>query len=163
MKLYHGSNVIVEKPNLDILNFKTDFGKGFYTTTDFEQAKRWTEIKKRRLEEKNERNIKRYINIYEYDDNNNLKILDFLGATEEWLDFIYKNRTSEKLLHNYDIVKGPVANDNLYATLKLYEKQYISKEETIKSLKTYKLIDKISFHTEDALKYITYTSTEEIE
>ena len=40
LKIYHGSTVIVEKPSLEILNYRTDFGKGFYTTTDIEQAKR---------------------------------------------------------------------------------------------------------------------------
>ena len=39
MKLYHGSTVITEKPNLEILNYRTDFGRGFYTTTDIEPAK----------------------------------------------------------------------------------------------------------------------------
>ena len=128
MKIYHGSTVIVERPSLEILNYRTDFGKGFYTTTDIEQAKRWTKIKKERIEEeKRENNIKRYVNIYEYSENKKLKILNFLEATEEWLDFVYKNRKSNKLLHDYDIVKGPVANDNLFATLRLYERNYISK------------------------------------
>ena len=162
MKIYHGSTFIVKNPNLEILNYRTDFGKGFYTTTDFEQAKRWTLIKKRRLEENNFNELKTYVNIYEYTENEELKVLDFLGATEEWLDFIYKNRTSNKLLHDYDIVKGPVADDNLFATLKLYEKNYASKEETIKSLKTYKLINHISFHTEKALESIEYLGTEEV-
>lgn len=163
MKIYHGSTFIVESPSLEILNYKTDFGKGFYTTTDIEQAKRWTKIKKERLEEgNNKQNLKRYINIYEYTENKNLKILNFLEATEEWLDFVYKNRKSEKLLHDYDIVKGPVADDNLFATLRLYERQYTSKEDTIKALKTYKLVDQISFHTEEAIKTIKYLSTEEV-
>lgn len=163
LKIYHGSTFIVESPSLEILNYKTDFGKGFYTTTDIEQAKRWTKIKKERLEEgNNKQNLKRYINIYEYTENKNLKILNFLEATEEWLDFVYKNRKSEKLLHDYDIVKGPVADDNLFATLRLYERQYTSKEDTIKALKTYKLVDQISFHTEEAIKTIKYLSTEEV-
>ncbi len=160
MKLYHGSTYIVEKPSLEILNYKTDFGKGFYTTTDIEQAKRWAIIKKKRLAENN--NIKGYINIYEYIENQDLKILDFIGATEEWLDFVYENRKSNGLLHNYDVIKGPVADDNLFATLKLYEKNYASKEETIKALKTYKLINQISFHTEKALSCIKYLGTEEV-
>ena len=42
MKVYHGSIFIVEKSNLEILNKKTDFGKGFHTTTDIEQAKKWS-------------------------------------------------------------------------------------------------------------------------
>lgn len=49
LKIYHGSTFIVEKPSLEILNYRTDFGKGFYTTTDIEQAKRWTKIKKGRM------------------------------------------------------------------------------------------------------------------
>lgn len=40
LRVYHGSTVIVKKTNLEILNYRTDFGKGFYTTTDIEQAKR---------------------------------------------------------------------------------------------------------------------------
>lgn len=73
-----------------------------------------------------------------------------------------KNRTSEKLLHEYDIVKGPVANDNLFATLRLYERNYISKEETIKALKAYKLINQISFHTNKSIETLKYINTEEV-
>ena len=50
----------------------------------------------------------------------------------------------------------------VFATLKLYEKNYASKEETIKALKTYKLINQISFHTEKALSCIKYLGTEEV-
>ena len=75
LKLYHGSTVVVKEPNLEILNYRTDFGKGFYTTTDFEQAKRWTKIKKDRLG--NNTNIQQYVNVYEYTENNNLNILKF--------------------------------------------------------------------------------------
>lgn len=163
LKLYHGSTFIVEQPSLKILNYRTDFGKGFYTTTDIEQAKRWTTIKKRRLEPENRsQELKRYINIYEYTENTELKILNFEEASEEWLDFVYKNRTCEKLLHEYDIVKGPVANDNLFATLRLYERNYISKKETIKTLKAYKLINQISFHTNKAIKTLKYLGAEEV-
>ena len=62
MKLYHGSTFIVEHPNLKILNHKTDFGVGFYTTTDFNQAKKWSKIKKTRLQNLN---AKMYVNVYE--------------------------------------------------------------------------------------------------
>ena len=73
------------------------------------------------------------------------------------------NRNSDSLLHNHDIISGPVANDNLFATLKLFESNYISKEETIKALKSYKLINQISFHTNEALKTIRFIRAEEIE
>ena len=38
MKLYHGSTVAVRRPNIHKGRKATDFGKGFYTTTSFEQA-----------------------------------------------------------------------------------------------------------------------------
>ena len=105
LKIYHGSTFIVESPSLEILNYRTDFGKGFYTTTDIEQAKRWTKIKKGRMEEGNkEKNLRRYINIYEYTENENLNILNFEATTEEGLKFVFKNRQSDELVHQYDIV-----------------------------------------------------------
>ena len=38
MLVYHGSNVTVEKPRLITPNRALDFGNGFYTTTNLEQA-----------------------------------------------------------------------------------------------------------------------------
>lgn len=84
LRIYHGTTVIVENPSLEILNYRTDFGKGFYTTTDIEQAKRWTKIKKGRIEkEQPNARIHQYVNIYEYTENENLTILNFEEATEE--------------------------------------------------------------------------------
>ena len=114
-------------------------------------------------EEQKGENIKRYINIYEYTESDELKILNFIEATEQWLDFVYRNRKSRELLHDYDIVKGPVADDNLFATLRLYERNYTSKEDTIRALKTYKLVNQISFHTPKAIDTIKYIETKEVE
>ena len=133
LRIYHGSTVIVENPSLEILNYRTDFGKGFYTTTDIEQAKRWTKIKKGRIEkEQLNAQIHQYVNIYEYTENENLTILNFEEATEEWLKFVFMNRQSDELVHKYDIVIGPVANDNLYQVLVSYENGIYDIEETIK-------------------------------
>ncbi len=38
MKLYHGSTVIVKHPSVQKGRKATDFGKGFYTTINLEQA-----------------------------------------------------------------------------------------------------------------------------
>ena len=48
MKLYHGSTVTVKKTNLRQGRENTDYGKGFYTTIDFEQAARWARIRQER-------------------------------------------------------------------------------------------------------------------
>lgn len=163
MKLYHGSTVIIDMLDLDILNYRTDFGKGFYTTTDIEQAKRWTKVKKERLKnEKKVSDIEQYVNVYEYIENDNLNILNFEEATEEWLKFVFKNRQSDELIHQYDIVIGPVADDNLYQVLVNYENGVYDMEETIKRLKTYVLSNQISFHTQESLKCLKYIETIEV-
>lgn len=162
MKVYHGSNYIVKEIDLNILNYKTDFGKGFYTTTDYDQAMRWTIIKKDRQLKENKNDIHQYINVYEYVEKSGLKILDFDKANEEWLNFIIKNRQSGSLLHDYDIVKGPVANDNLYRVLVAYENGDYDIMETIKRLKTYTLSNQISFHTEKSLSCLKYLETIEV-
>ena len=159
MRVYHGSTFIVTKPDLKILNYRTDFGKGFYTTTDIEQAKKWTDIKKKRMQNNTNEIIHQYINIYEYTPNKELNILNFQEATEEWLKFVFKNRQSDELVHQYDIVIGPVADDNLYQVLVNYENGVYNIDETIKRLKTYVLSNQISFHTLKALECIEYKET----
>ena len=48
MILYHGSNVAVEHPDLNHSKTNLDFGTGFYTTSDLDQAKRWAVTTTRR-------------------------------------------------------------------------------------------------------------------
>ena len=43
MILYHGSTVIVDKPKVLLSERLVDFGAGFYTTTNREQAVRWAQ------------------------------------------------------------------------------------------------------------------------
>ena len=165
LKVYHGSTFIVEKPNLERLNYRTDFGKGFYTTTDIEQAKKWAKIKLERIKKNEDTslNIYKYINIYEYIENSNLDVLNFETATKEWLNFVFENRQSHTLIHKYDIVIGPVANDNLYQVLINYENGVYDVDEAIKRLKTYVLSNQISFHTEKSLESLKYIETRKLE
>ena len=164
MKLYHGSISIVKEPNLQILNYRTDFGRGFYTTTDIEQAKKWTKIKRERITKKDSSELPHgYVNIYEYNEKNNLNILNFEETSRKWLEFVFNNRGSDSLIHKYDIVMGPVANDNLYQVLVNYENGVYDIDETIKRLKTYTLTNQISFHTDESLKYLKYIETIEVD
>ena len=63
MKLYHGSTVAVKHPNFQKGRKATDFGKGFYTTTNFEQAKKWALLKQKR-----EQAPKAIVSVYEVPD-----------------------------------------------------------------------------------------------
>ena len=67
-------------------------------------------------------------------------MLQFDGATVEWLSFIAANRRGERT-DEYDIVQGPVANDNSMPTLRLYFAGVYSEEEAVKRLLPQKLCD----------------------
>ena len=41
MILYHGSNIEITKPGLKHSRSNVDFGRGFYTTTIYNQAVKW--------------------------------------------------------------------------------------------------------------------------
>lgn len=45
MMVYHGSDVVVKKPDISHSKKKLDFGCGFYVTTVIEQAERWAKRK----------------------------------------------------------------------------------------------------------------------
>ena len=48
MNLYHGTNIRFKTPRIIQPNRALDFGSGFYTTTDIEQAKSWAKVVVRR-------------------------------------------------------------------------------------------------------------------
>ena len=157
MILYHGSLEIVEQPLIREANRPLDFGTGFYTTTSLQQARRWVKL---RMEQNNAK--VGYINIYEYTPKKDLHTRRFRSANEAWVDFVHANRTIQNCNHDYDIVTGPVANDNVYLSFNLYESGIISKRELIRRLKTYKLVDQMLFHTERSLETLTYTGNKEV-
>ena len=61
--------------------------------------------------------------------------------------------------HEYDIVLGPVANDNLYATISLYENAELSAEAAVVQLKTHVLFNQVSFHTDKALLQLRFVES----
>ncbi len=159
MKIYHGGLEIVKIPEIRKPNRTLDYGSGFYTTTSFDQAKDWVI---RRIKENKVKTG--YVNIYELDQKQteNLNCLIFDKPTDEWVDFVMKNRTQKDFNHNYDIVYGPVANDRVYAAFALFEGGVLNKQELIAELKTYKLVDQYLFHTIDSLKAISFVDYKEI-
>lgn len=151
-ELYHGSLDIVNTPEIRESNRTLDYGIGFYLTSSSEQADAWV---RRKLKNDSERG---YINVYEYDETmeSDLNTLVFEKADENWLDFVMSNRTNRNYTHNYDIVKGPVANDRVYASFALYESGLIDKQELILELRTYTLVNQILIHTNNALPIIKW-------
>ena len=160
MKIYHGSIEKVESPEIRESNRTLDYGQGFYTTTSYEQAEAWV---RRRMNEK--RTSRGYVCVYELNEAalESLNRLIFEQPTEEWVDFVMKNRTQKGYVHEFDIVYGPVANDRVYAAFALYEGGLINKQALIAELKAYKLVDQYLFHTEKALQALTFIEAKEVE
>lgn len=128
MKLYHSSNISVERPDtahsLDFL----DFGKGFYLTTLHDQAVKYAQRFIRRQQ-------KAWLNSYEFSFNpSKWKVLQFESYDKEWLDFVSICRAGEDV-SDYDIVIGGIANDKVIQTLDRYFEGELSAEETLGLLK----------------------------
>ena len=154
MIIYHGSNLVVEKPILIAQNRYLDFGYGFYTTTNKVQAISFADKVYRR---KNE-GI-RQVSIYEIDEEKlfaECSVLRFDSPDEAWLDFVAENRNGSYQGERYDVVYGPVANDDVYTTFTLYQSGALSKEQTLEALKIKKLYDQMVFASEKALSLLKF-------
>ena len=160
MLLYHGSLDIVRCPEIRKGENYLDFGIGFYTTTSFEQAERWAKIKMRRNNE-----AVSFVSAYVFDfenAQNALAIKTFETADEEWLSFVVNNRKGIPSTEFADMHIGPVADDNIYQSIRLFETGAYDAEYTVKKLKTELLHDQWTLHTEKALSFLTFTEYKEI-
>ena len=153
MKVFHGTNIVIERPEI-INRFKTlDFGEGFYTTENESQAKDFAvKVCQRRNPE-----LYPIVNCYEFNDNfYNFAVLKFDEPNEKWLDFVVERRKGIALDKNYDLIIGPVANDDVFGTIILYESGQLDKESAIKRFKVKKLYNQIAFCNELILSRLDF-------
>ena len=159
MKLYHGSHLEVKNPKIITSSRVGDFGRGFYTTSSLEQARRWAQI--RAMQEDLSAGV---VTMFDVPDqlfvHPELQIKSFENADEVWLDFVLANRKDVNFEHGFDLVRGPVANDRVYVCLNMLEDGLADRETVIKKLKTYVLADQILFHTAKSLLFLEYAATE---
>ena len=154
MILYHGTNVDFEK--IDLLKSKPnkDFGQGFYLSPLYEQAQAMAEVKVEQLEYG-------YPIVLQYevneDDMKELRILEFDSYSEEWAKFILANRNnkSNEVVHDYDIVIGPIADDRVGLQLWKYETHAIDMPTLVKNLQYMKGVTiQYFFGTERAINIL---------
>ena len=159
MRVYHGSLERVQTPEIRQAIRTLDYGTGFYTTTSAKQAEKWV-----RKHLRDSGAGKGYVNEYELDLEavKQFHCAFFDSPTDEWLEFVMNNRLNRTFTHTYDVVYGPVANDRVYACFTLYEGGVMSKENLLVELRTYDLVDQYLFHTEQALKALTFVKAKEI-
>ena len=147
--IYHGSSVIVEKPEVRIARKTKDFGQGFYCTSIESQAARWATRRKDGV-----------VSAYKYSANQSLRFLSFPKMTEEWLDFIIRCRLER--VHEYDIVEGPMADDEVFLSVQDYMSGEISRAAFWELIKFRYPTHQISFHTAAALETLVYLGHEVI-
>ena len=149
-ELYHGSGEIVEFPEIRKTKYAKDFSWGFYCTEDYEQARRWAE---RRHEEG-------IINVYEYSDNTSLNKLVFPEMCDAWLDFIAECRAGGT--HEYDIVEGPMADDEVWNYVNDYLNGEITRELFWGYARFKHPTHQMSFHSLRALECIRFLRADRI-
>lgn len=138
MLVYHGSGETVEFPAVRKTKYTKDFSWGFYCTNNRSQAEKWAKRKDDPT-----------VNVYEYTPNSELRVLTFDSVCDEWLDFIVDCRCGK--LHDYDIVEGPMADDQVWDYVQDYLAERIDREQFMTLVKFRHPTHQISFHTLQAL------------
>lgn len=149
MIVYHGSNVVVQNPNIKYSERNLDFGKGFYVTTVKEQAERWA--KRKAILSKTSIAI---VNEYELKDFSNFIIITFDEIMTEWLDFVCSCRDGNDFYKNYDIIMGKVADDKVFRVVDMYKRGIWDKERALKEIKVYETFDQIAIISQKVIDEI---------
>lgn len=159
MLIYHGSYMEVNNPEIRKPNRNHDFGVGFYATTNEEQAVKYSKIVYNRMG--GIPTISRYEFDYEKA-KKDLKVKIFYLPDEEWFDFVCDKRMGKYNSEEYDIIYGPVANDQVYLCFIGFLAGTSTREETIKKLNNNRLYNQFNFCNETALTYIKFISSKEV-
>ena len=158
MKMYHGTNIVIDTINLTKSRNRVDFGKGFYLTDKIRTAQRWA-IRKVELEGVGIPTILCYeINIV-------LFMLYGLKFPEDpnlaWLDFICNNRRNKppessqlEPRHDYNWVSGAIADDKVVDVVAEYLRNEITDKEAIYRARALPKTYQLSLHTAAAINYM---------
>lgn len=170
VKIYHGSNKIIKKPQFGRGKSYNDYGKGFYCTYDIQMAKEWGV------------GIERdgYANCYDFNDED-LSILD-LNSNEycilHWLGILLENRTFDMpsvlateakayIIENfhvnyedYDVIIGYRADDSYFSFAQDFINGTISYGQLCKAMHLGKLGLQYVLKSERAFERINYLDYE---
>lgn len=159
MKLYHGSNIVVDHPDITKGKPFKDFGQGFYLSDTKEQAMEMAQ----RIVERVGAKQSPVVSTFEFDESvmtdGSLKVKRFETYTEEWAEFVLRNRDrkTQQPYHGYDIVYGPIADDGVVRQMRRYEMGDITMKELMQELQyPPKITFQYFFGSEKALEKLIF-------
>ncbi len=151
MILYHGTTLEIKEPAIIKSEIGRDFGFAFYTTNIRDQAERWA-IRRAKIQSRKEKtSVQPLVNIYEWENIDGLKIKEFIDASMEWLEMVVKCRSELNFRHDYDVVIGKIADDNVGETVSYVMQGIMRKEDAVKRLKFERINNQIAFCTSKSL------------
>lgn len=162
MIVYHGTTIKILEPRIICSEIGRDFGFAFYTTDIKEQAERWAIRRAKIQARKLNRTCRAVVNIYEWMEDDTVNILQMSGTSMEWLDMVVNCRSNLDYHHDYDIVCGKIANDNVGETISYVVQGIMRKEDALERLKFEKINNQIAFCTEKALHSLKFLDSYEI-
>lgn len=173
VKIYHGSENIIETPEYGKGARHNDYGKGFYCTKNVELAKEWACAKQKNG----------YANIYDMD-MSGLKILN-LNSSEynilNWLAILADNRTywqngsiaeqaknyiKENFLPDisgFDVIIGYRADDSYFSFAQDFVSGAISLQKLAEAMRLGKLGEQIVLKSQKAFDQIKFMGYENVE
>lgn len=152
MILYHGSNMVIDKIDLEMSKPNKDFGKGFYLSENESQAMEMANFKSALL------GGEPIVTMFDFNElmmqSSDLSIKIFADYSEEWADFVFANREGRDV-EQYDIVYGPIANDKVGLQIRKLKDGSIDKAEFLNRLKYMKGVTfQYYFGTEKSIQYL---------
>jgi len=162
MLLYHGTNIQFDVPKIIVPNRALDFGIGYYTTSDRKQAENWAKIVVKRRN-----NGTPILNIYEFE-TLNLKLLnskEFEKPTKEWLDFICEHRLENYKGEKFDLIIGPIANDDTIQVIHNYmnaKNKDLYAPVALSEIQADRLTDQYVFKNDLALSFLHLQEIKEL-
>lgn len=170
MELWHGSQKIIEAPQLGLGKVHNDYGQGFYCTENLELAKEWA----------CSRDVDGFANRYELD-MTDLNILDLLSpqySVIHWMALLIEHRSFRKdtavavgaceYLHDhflpnteaYDVIRGWRADDSYFSYARAFVNNTITVEQLGRSMRLGNLGEQIMLKSERTFKNIQFAGFE---
>lgn len=173
MRLYHGSDKIIDLPVFGGGKLNNDYGQGFYCTEIIDMAREWAVDSDR----------SGYVNIYDFEIEalNVLNINDGYGDVLEWLAILLDNRRfsinspialegRRYIMDNflleyksYDVIKGYRADDSYFTFAQDFLNNTISLRQLSEAMKYGRLGEQVVLKNEKAFEYIKFYEYERVD